>query len=185
MRRDQFDHLIRAVGRVLDRTEIIVIGSQSILGARADLDRFPEPLVQSTDVDFLPVPDPDEALADRIDALLGELSPFHETHGVYAEGVGANTATLPTGWKARLIRYESGATKGVAALCLEPHDLAVAKLIAGRAHDYGFCRALISSGLVAPDVIRERLAGTPDVRPVVRNRVTSWLEAQDSSIRPG
>ena len=68
---------------------------------------------------------------------------------------------------------------------IRAHDLAVAKLIAGREHDYGFCRALISSGLVAPDVIRERLAGMPDVGPVVRNRVVSWLEAQDSSRGPG
>lgn len=178
MRRDQFDHLIRAVGRVLDRTEIVVIGSQSILGARADLDRFPEPLVHSMEVDFLPVPDPGEALADRIDALLGELSPFHDTHGVYAEGVGSNTAKLPPGWEERLVRYESAGTGGVAALCLEPHDLAVAKLIAGRQHDYSFCRALISSALVAPDVIRERLASTPDVDSMVQQRVVSWLEAE-------
>ena len=180
MRRDQFDHLLRAVGRVLDRTEIVVIGSQSILGARADLDRFPEPLVQSIEVDFLPVPDPGEALADRIDALLGELSPFHDTHGVYAEGVGANTAKLPSGWEERLVRYESAGTGGVAALCLEPHDLAVAKLVAGRQHDYSFCRALISAGLVAANLVRERLASTADVDPMVQHRVVSWLEAEAS-----
>ncbi len=180
MRRDQFDHLIRAVGHILGRSEVIVIGSQSIPGAVPELDHFPEALVKSNEVDFLPLPDPDETLADRIDAFLGELSQFHETHGVYPEGVGAGTAKLPSGWEERLIRYETEATGGVRAMCLEPHDLAVAKLIAGREHDYNFCRALVSSGMVSITLVEERLATTPEVDPAAQSRVRSWLGAQEA-----
>lgn len=158
-----------------------MIGSQAILGAFPDLNEFPEPLVRSVEIDFLPVPDPGEELADRIDALLGELSQFHETHGVYAEGVGERTATVPPGWQRRLIRYQSDATEGIAALCLEPHDLAVAKLVAGRPKDYDYCRALISTGLADPIVVLERLAATTDVEASVRSGVVSWLHAQGAS----
>ncbi len=181
MRREQFDHLVRAVGRILDRTEVVVIGSQSVLGAFPDLERFPEPLVRSVEVDFLPMPDPEEALADRIDAFLGELSAFHQTHGVYGEGVGERTAKVPPGWQDRLIRYRNEATSGVTALCLEPHDLAVSKLIAGRPKDYEFCTALVSSGLVDPKVVQDRLVATADVDPVVRSTIVSWLAARGAS----
>jgi hypothetical protein len=181
MRREQFDHLVRAVGHILDRTEVVVIGSQSVLGAFPDLERFPEPLVRSVEVDFLPMPDPDEALADRIDAFIGELSPFHQTHGVYGEGVGERTAKLPPAWQERLLRYRNEATSGVTALCLEPHDLAVSKLIAGRPQDYEFCGALVSAGLVDPKVVGSRLVSTGDVDPLVRSTIVSWLAARGGS----
>ncbi len=137
--------------------------------------------MRSVEIDFLPIPDPGEELADRIDGSLGELSQFHETHGVYAEGVGERTAKVPTGWEQRLIRYQSDATGGVTALCLEAHDLAVAKLVAGRSKDYDYCRALISAGLADPGVVVARLAATNEVEPSVRSIVVSWLNAQAAS----
>ncbi len=180
MRREQFDHLVRAVGRILEPTEVVVVGSQSILGAFPDLDRFPESLVRSVEVDFLPVPDPGEELADRVDAFVGELSLFHQTHGVYGEGVGERTAILPEGWQERLIRYRNEATSGVTALCLEPHDLAVSKLVARRPQDYEFCQALVEAGLADPKVIAERLGATTDIDPLVRSTTLSWLDARGS-----
>jgi hypothetical protein len=118
MNREKFDHLIRAAGRILERDRVVVVGSQAILGSvRAEA--FPEPLVRSIEVDLLPLPDPDERLADLIDALIGELSPFHQTHGVYAQGVGERTAILPDGWQDRLVPYMTPGTGGTTALCLE------------------------------------------------------------------
>ena len=60
------------------------------------------------------------------------LSPFHETFGYYAHGVGPETAMLPSGWRERVIRFESEHTGGTVGLCLAPEDLAVSKLLAGR-----------------------------------------------------
>ncbi len=37
------------------------------------------------------------AKADLIDGSIGELSPFHETFGYYAHGLGPETAALPAG----------------------------------------------------------------------------------------
>lgn len=39
------------------------------------------------------------------------------------------------------MRFETPATGGVAALCLEPHDLWIAKAIANRPKDVYFCDA--------------------------------------------
>jgi hypothetical protein len=95
--------------------------------------------------------------ADLIDGALGELSMFHESFGVYADGVLPTTATLPTGWRERLVAYAKPNTNGVTAHCLEPHDLVVAKLVAGRPKDHDFIAALFRADLIDLGLIAERL----------------------------
>lgn len=58
--------------------------------------------------------------ADLLDGSIGELSMFHETFGYYAQGVVETTVVLPSGWRERLVRFETPATNGVVAWCLEP-----------------------------------------------------------------
>lgn len=152
MRHDQLDHIIRAAGRVLGVDELIVIGSQAILGSFTEL---PGQATVSMEADILPPGG--EAAADLIDGALGELSSFHASFGIYADGVGPDTATLPAGWQDRLVPYVNPNTNGVTALCLEPHDLLVAKLYAGREKDLSFCGAVLEAHLVAPDLIRARI----------------------------
>ena len=103
MRRHELEHLIRAAAAVTNEYEIVVIGSQSILGAVADP---PAALLQSMEADCYPLKQPE--LADLIDGAIGELSPFHERFGYYAQGVGPETAVLPAGWQDRLV---SGAAR--------------------------------------------------------------------------
>lgn len=81
--------------------------------------------------------------ADEIDGAIGEASMFHETFGVYAQGVGYETITAPDGWRDRLIRYSNDSTDGVTGLCLEINDLWLTKLAAGRPKDFDFCRSLV------------------------------------------
>jgi hypothetical protein len=153
--REQFEHAIRAAGAVLGTDELLVIGSQAIHGA--DLATLPSLATRSVEVDLVPPDDPDGRKADLIDGSIGEGSMFHETYGYYAQGVGPETAVLPAGWRDRLLRYETPATNGVAAWCLEPHDLWISKAIAGRPKDVEFCGALLEGGLVRSDRLRERL----------------------------
>ena len=68
-------------------------------------------------------------------------SPFHETFGYYAQGVGEKTAVLPSGWKGRLVPVRGEGTRGATGWCLEVHDLVVAKLVAGREKDLDFAAA--------------------------------------------
>ncbi len=70
--------------------------------------------------------------ADLIDGAIGEGSHFHQQFGYYAQGVGEDTATLPRGWQKRLVTIKNENTGGVHGLCLEVHDLALSKYIAGR-----------------------------------------------------
>ena len=133
MRRDQLEHLIRAAGHALGVDEVIVIGSQAIL-ASVPLG-LPVEAVRSIEADILPIDDPDETKADLIDGLIGEASMFQETHGIYAQGVGQHTARLPEGWRDRLVALHNENTGGVTGWCLEPHDVCVSKLLAGRPKD--------------------------------------------------
>jgi hypothetical protein len=71
--------------------------------------------------------------SDLIDGAIGEDSPFHRQFGYYAHGIDSGTATLPAGWEKRLVLINNENTRGVRGWCLEVHDLAIAKLVAGRA----------------------------------------------------
>lgn len=67
MRRDQFDHAVRATAGVLGSTEIVVIGSQAIHAVvKGDL---PAAAERSMEVDVVPIDDPDGYLADRVAGL--------------------------------------------------------------------------------------------------------------------
>jgi hypothetical protein len=110
-----------------------------------------------------------------VDGSIGEASMFHSTFGYYAQGVAESTAVLPQGWRERLVRYESPATNGVVAWCLELHDLWVSKAIAGRAKDAEFCAALLAAGEVDTATLGDRLEAAPQLEGAVRDRVRAWI----------
>ena len=125
MQRSELERIIRASGDVAGDDEIVIIGSQSILG------QFPEApmrVLASMKADVYPNHNPE--LADKVDGAIGEGSSFHELHGYYAQGVGPETAVLPSGWQDRLVVVKNENTNGVTGLCLEVHDLAVSKFVA-------------------------------------------------------
>lgn len=156
MRRDQLEHLIRAAAQIADDDQIIVVGSQSILGAHPDA---PADLLRSVEADLYPRDHPDRATV--IDGAIGEGSPFHDTFGYYAHGVGPETSSLAPGWEDRLVEVRNPNTRDATGLCLEPHDAVAAKLIAGREHDVAFAASALRAGLVDEHVLRERVAATP------------------------
>ena len=172
MKRERFEHAVRAAGAILDSSEVIVIGSQAI---HASIDfELPE-AERSIEVDISALDDKDGSKADLIDGSIGGLSAFQETFGYYAQGVTPDTAILARGWKKRLIPYQSPATNGVTALCLEPHDLWVSKAIAGRPRDREFCRALLERGLVDAKTLRTRLGAVNSIDAATRTRIgESW-----------
>jgi hypothetical protein len=63
----------------------------------------------------------------------------------------------PAGWRDRTIRFENRATGGAIGLCMEPHDLVITKLCAGREKDLEFVRTLVQERQVDPDILAERL----------------------------
>ena len=144
MTRKQLEHILRASGSISGCREVIVIGSQAILGSFPDA---PKELLQSLEADIYPKDTPDKA--DPIDGCIGELSPFHETFGYYAHGVSPETSDLPSNWKKRLVRVESKNTGGTIGWCLSPAGLAVSKLLAGREKDITYVKAMLKEKLVS------------------------------------
>jgi hypothetical protein len=58
----------------------------------------------------------------------------------------------------------SPATEPGAGLCLDPHDLAAAKLAAGRQKDFDFVAALLQVGIIDPRTAVDRVMGLGHLR---------------------
>src|SRR5258708_25307771 len=121
MKKREVDHVLRAAGRITGEKQFIIIGSQSLHGKYPDL---PDDLVKSFEVDLIAL-----KKADRTEWLegIGGYSPFHESFGYYADPVDNKTATLPKGWKGRLVALPPWGTPRLPAPFLAPPDLAIAQ----------------------------------------------------------
>ena len=171
MQRSELEHIIRASGEISGDNEIIIIGSQAILGQFPDA---PIRLLSSMEADVYPKNNPEKAY--KVDGAIGEGSSFHELHGYYAQGVGERTAVLPKDWESRLVVLINDNTNGVTGYCLEVHDLAVSKLIAMRPKDLEFVQELVRHDMIAKKTMLYRLKYTDiqeSVRSTIRTRINS------------
>ncbi len=140
MTREELEHIIRASGDITEQYEFVIVGSQSILGVVPD----PEAVFTvSMEADIYPLQAPE--LADKIDGVIGEGSQFHQRFGYYAQGVGPETATLPSDWMQRVHRIQNGNTNDRVGYCLDVLDLFLAKAAAGREKDREFCMRCLST----------------------------------------
>jgi hypothetical protein len=157
MTREQLEHIVRAAAANADTDEIVVVGSQALLGS------VPQPsqsvLVRSMEADVFPMKFPERSIL--IDGAIGEKSVFHESFGYYAHCVAPETAILPEGWRDRLVPVRNQNTRGCTGWCLELHDLAVSKLAAGRDKDVEFLHGMRREGLIDPATLRSRIKATP------------------------
>lgn len=156
MKRAELEHLIRAASTIADDDELIIVGSQAILGQFPDA---PAELLVSVEADVYPRNHPERW--ELIDGSLGELSPFHETFGYYAQGVEPGTATLPAGWEQRLVSVRGPGTRGATGLCLEVHDLLASKYVANREKDRRFARDAFRFRLAAEPTLLARIQDLP------------------------
>ena len=103
---------------------------------------------------------------------------FQDTFGYYAHGVAPETATLPALWEERLVPVKNENTGGATGWCLEAHDLAVSKLVAGREKDVDFVQGLVRNRLVDIGVLRDKLRATP-LDSAVRDLCLRRMEGPD------
>ena len=187
MRRDQLEHAIRTACQIIERPEVIVVGSQSILGTFAE-DQLPDDATMSIEVDILPIAEDNAEtvrLADLIEGVAGEFSPFEELHGYSIDGVDLETSVLPEGWRDRLVKVQNTNTAAPSGdpqftgWCLNAEDLCVAKLCALREKDQNFVAALLKAGLVDAGVVASRLATVPRQHQVAAERALEWLRTWD------
>ncbi len=177
MNRAQLEHVLRAAATIVDDADLLVIGSQAILGAYPE-DMLPIEATTSIEADLAFFVDPDGSKADRVDGAIGELSRFHETFGYYAQGVGVSTAVLPVGWESRTVEFATRGAAPARARCLEPHDCVVAKLVAGREKDRAFAAALIRDGLVEPETLIVRIRALSGVDVAKRDVLETWVRRE-------
>ena len=171
MTRSQLEHIIRASGTIADDSDIVVVGSQAILGQFPDA---PADLLISREADVYPLHYPDRA--DLIDGSIGEDSPFDAAFGFYAHGVGEETSVLPRCWRDRLVQVSNENTRGIRGWCLEVHDLAIAKHVAGREKDLDFTSSLVRHGMVNRKTLLDRLEITEisiSAKEIIRARIES------------
>ena len=155
---EQLQHLLRASAQIVGDDQFVVIGSQSILGKYPNA---PAELLWSTEADLIAKNKPGQT--DKLETI-GELSQFHQTHGIYADPVSENTAVLAKGWKGRLVNIVAYGAAGqtVTGLCLDPHDLFVSKVAAGREKDMEFVRTMIEHHMVDRDRVLQLAATVPN-----------------------
>ncbi len=175
MKRDELEHIIRAAATVSGENEIVIVGSQAILGQFPDA---PTTLLFSQEADVYPRLRPEKAI--EIDGAMGDGSQFHETFGYYAHGVGPETAKAPRGWQERLVpvRVPLVVSKQAQATgwCMEAHDLVLAKLAAGRERDLDFAVQALCNDIVDPRELLLRVADLP-LDKQHRDHVRSLLES--------
>lgn len=185
MRREEFEHLIAAAASAAGEVELVVIGSQAILGTCPDA---PEPMLLSQEADVYPLHAPEKAI--EIDGALGDGSRFQEAFGYYAHGVGPETPKAPSGWQERLVRVEIpprvGASHGATAYCMEVHDLVLAKCAAERDRDWDFAKEAIRAGIVRSDELVRRIANMPvseSRRALIRRRLGGMISNLHRSLQ--
>lgn len=177
MRRSQLQHVILEIGRRFNLDGCHIVGSSAILAAIPDP---PEGALTATrDVDVIP-PGDDERMADRISFVLGEASDFDAEYGYYAEGVTSRTPTFaPRDWQARAIPVR---VEGYTGWCMDPCDLVLSKLGAGREKDLEFAKSAVALKLVGREALLARL---PEVEcsDEDRRRIAANIDAITRSER--
>lgn len=144
MNRADLEHLIRAAAEISKEYDLVIVGSQSILGAIP----YPAPeFKMSIEADMYPRYAPEKAA--EIEGAIGEGSHFQDTHGYYASGVGPETAAhLPQDWEKRLCKIQTPNTDNKIGWCLGLEDLFLSKAAAARPKDLDFCQAMLSHAYV-------------------------------------
>ncbi len=175
MKKHEVDHVLRAAGRINGEKQFVIIGSQSLHGRHPDL---PDHIMLSVEVDLIA-----NRHADRTEWLnaIGVYSKFHDSFGYYADPVDENTAVLPRGWKGRLVNLAPGDTEGVRGLCLDPHDLAIAKYVARRDKDIIFNRELVRRAVLGEAQLLSLLDKTP-VDEQARQRIRGFIAQEFAAL---
>jgi hypothetical protein len=165
---EDLERTVRAIATEFKTDKIFIIGSQSILLAWPDA---PIVMRSSPEIDAFPAnariwevqekakhPDQSPEASEHIDALFGNGSQFHQTHGFYIDGVDENTAILPAGWQTRAtVRQVDVGGRTVTAVAPCPEDIIVSKLARLSDKDKSFIEAYNSARPLDPRVIEERI----------------------------
>jgi hypothetical protein len=111
----------------------IIVGSQAIF---AITDFPPEIVRKSVECDYL-LQTNLAKLRSVLTEKLGIFSNYQQEKGFFADILGLATVVLPKDWEKRLVELKTEDGQ-ILAFCVEIHDVAVSKLMAGREKDFEF-----------------------------------------------
>lgn len=155
--------LVEAIRRHAPDRRLIVFGSGSLLATFPDLGESDSGVRRSRDADFLMFPW-DEDLAQAIHESLGPDFAFDRAHGYYADIVRPFAVeNFPPDDEARLVPLEGCAN----VFCLDPHDMAVAKLMVGRPKDVALLAELARQQRLDLERVAALLRKTPLVEAMI------------------
>ena len=177
MNLDALFHILGEAGKLSGHKDFVVIGSLSILGLEADFD-VPKDMIMSNDVDCYTRDDPDRIF--ELLGALGEHSKYHEKSGFYLDAVGPNLATLPEGWKNRLIKVERNTLR---VWFLDPNDAAVSKYARGEPRDIRWIRAGIRAGVVSLPMVQARMRSTTFIDHEEQRKSKALVEADRAWVK--
>jgi hypothetical protein len=177
---------------------VIIVGSASISGTAPDapdgvLTRSMEADIYLPDQPELSSSDGSRRLSGWLGMtdvinIIGESSQFHNAFGYCARGIDPRNILLPKSWRERLVKLRAAdmdykrRRPAWIGYCLDPNDLAVAKLIAGREKDAPFVKAMIDLGIADPSIIA---AGLRDLERPVDPGIAKAAEAGLTRIASG
>ncbi|MDQ3634241.1 MAG: hypothetical protein M3405_06990 [Acidobacteriota bacterium] len=150
MRKQNLFELTAEVRKIIGELPIIV-GSQAIFA----ITDFPPEIVQkSVECDFLLLKE-FAKLRPKLDEKLGIFSKRQQETGFYADILGLATVVLPDGWQNRVTELKDENEK-VLAFCVEIHDIAISKLMAGREKDFKFLQNAFEANYLQIEIFLER-----------------------------
>lgn len=126
--------VVADAARLIGSGEIVVFGSSALAFWMKNPPR-------SKDVDVWFVP---KAKGDAVVALMGELSWYHEKHGMFVEVWAPETFAAPADWRTRSKRLLLTENPKVSVVLPHPHDVLMAKLERMETKDREHVRAVLA-----------------------------------------
>lgn len=150
-------HMAAAASGLVPDVKIIVFGSASAFATFPDLGECTGLYENTNDADFIIDPWSDD-LCLMLSKCLGKDSSFFQMFGYYADIVRpAAFDNFPPDFRDRLVPLE-GCPR---VFALDPHDMAVAKLFAGRPKDVRLLSFLLATDRLDEAKVRKLLWDTP------------------------
>lgn len=137
--------------RLVRKGEMVVFGS-------AALAFFLHNAPTTRDVDLWCTP---SERGETVEALMGELSWYHERHGAYVEVWAPETFRAPAGWRERARAHQLPDFPEVTLLVAHPHDVLFAKLERMDKQDIDHMRRILDEFPMS----RERLEALSQTSP--------------------
>lgn len=142
---------------LLDAARLVRDGEVVVFGSAA-LAFWLEDAPRTRDVDIWCTP---AERGELVEALMGELSWYHDKHDAYVEVWGPETFAAPSGWRQRAREFTDEAVVGVILRVPHPHDVLLAKVERWEEGDQDHARRILTQFPLDAGGLAELAAQSP------------------------